>query len=165
VAYRYDGVSDLRKAAPHRIQDARKLLEPVAGKSSDRDMRHLNAACYLAGYAVECILKVYLIAFTVTRKGNTPLTWTETRKTRGWERKLAGARQHNLELLRSVTDLEGAMDSDTKIKAAWGVVIKNWDVALRYCGRPQYDGQRADEVVEACDTVYQWVKKRANIPS
>lgn len=165
MAYRYDGVSDLIKAAPRRIQDARRLLEPIDDGGSDAASRHLNAACYLAGYAVECMLKVYLISCTVNHTGHPPVTWTETVKVRGWEKKLSGSRAHNIELLRSVTDLEAAMDKDTGIKSAWGVVLKNWDVALRYCGRPQYDPQRAFEVVKACYIVHQWIRKRANIPS
>jgi len=157
-------VSDLRKAAPQRLQDARKLLEPVSDHGGDAATRHLNAACYLAGYAVECMLKVYLIAFTVTR-GHTPVRWNEAKKARGWEAKLAGAKGHNLALLRSLTGLEGAMDRDVRIKTAWGVLLKDWDVALRYCGRPQFDRRRATEIVDACSIVYEWVKQRANIPS
>ncbi len=49
-----DGVSSLRRAGNNRFKDARVLYEKGAGKN-------LVAACYLAGYTIECWLKVAIL--------------------------------------------------------------------------------------------------------
>src|SRR4051794_32059413 len=58
-----DRLSDFVKSAPRRLKDAEELIEhPTADpQRSDADRRHLRGAMYLAGYAVECLLKAYLI--------------------------------------------------------------------------------------------------------
>lgn len=57
-----DRISDFVKSGPHRLQNAEELMElPTrAAQGSDAGQRHLRAAMYLAGYAVECMLKAYL---------------------------------------------------------------------------------------------------------
>ena len=59
-------IQDYRKAAQFRLQDARELqMSPTHdGQRSDSDRRHLRGAMYLAGYAVECLLKAYLVHLT-----------------------------------------------------------------------------------------------------
>lgn len=49
-----DGVSSLRRAGNNRFKDAKCLLE----KEGDKN---LIGACYLAGYTVECWLKVAIL--------------------------------------------------------------------------------------------------------
>ena len=58
----YDGISQYWKAAARRLQDAQELLQPPTINADEQgaETRHLRAAVYLAGYAVECILKVYI---------------------------------------------------------------------------------------------------------
>jgi hypothetical protein len=163
---KFDGISDFVKSAPRRLADARELLETPSLNpgGSDHAYRHLDGACYLAGYAVECMLKVYLMACTIVGKGRTSTTWTETKKARGWDSRLRGAKAHNLKVLRSLTDLEGAMDSDRAIKAAWGEVIKNWEPSLRYRGQPLRDPAEAREIVDACEQVYHWLERHTSVP-
>ena len=62
-------ITNFRKAAQFRLQDARELMESPSYDSqrSDASSRHLRGAMYLAGYAVECLLKAYLIQMTSTQ--------------------------------------------------------------------------------------------------
>ena len=58
-----DRLSDFVKSGPRRLKDANELMEmPTAdAQRSDAKNRHLRGAMYLAGYAIECLLKAYLI--------------------------------------------------------------------------------------------------------
>ena len=60
----YDGISQCRKAAIRRLRDAKELLQPSSLDSLEQgaSTRHLRASIYLAGYAIECILKAYSIS-------------------------------------------------------------------------------------------------------
>jgi hypothetical protein len=55
--------SDYVKSAARRLKDAEELLQPPNAdpQRSDADRRDLRGAMYLAGYAVESLLKAYLI--------------------------------------------------------------------------------------------------------
>src|SRR5687767_1478938 len=66
---RHDGASEYRRVAHHRLNDAQELLEQPSRsvKLGDPASRHLRGAMYLAGYAVECILKAYIIAQSACR--------------------------------------------------------------------------------------------------
>ena len=59
----FDGVSEYLKAAGQRLQDAQQLLQPptLLTNRSDAATRHARGAMYLAGYAIEFILKVYIL--------------------------------------------------------------------------------------------------------
>ena len=56
-----DTIQDYRRSATRRLEDAKELLEPptLDPQRSDADRRHLRGAMYLAGYAVECLVKAY----------------------------------------------------------------------------------------------------------
>ena len=58
----FDGISQLVKSGPRRLRDAEELMQSptLRPHDSDADTRHLRGAMYLAGYAVECLLKAYL---------------------------------------------------------------------------------------------------------
>lgn len=49
-----DGVASLRKAGNNRFKDAKLLLDKG-------DAKHLVASCYLAGYTIECWIKVAIL--------------------------------------------------------------------------------------------------------
>ena len=72
----HDGISEYLKAGLHRLRDAEELLqEPsIILKESGADTRHLRGAVYLAGYAVECVLKAYLIQLGPPRNAKTVAT-------------------------------------------------------------------------------------------
>lgn len=160
----FDGYSELLKTAPKRLKDARELLESPTfeADASDAGIRHLRTACYLAGYAVECILKVYGIMVLDARSGSHVQRWDEVIK--HWSAqapplKLEGKHSHDLNKLRTAAGLEGEMDGDETAKQNWGI-CKKWDYNQRYNPRPLEQRQRAVEFVEACEALYLWVRPR-----
>lgn len=60
----FDSIGDYVKAGPRRLADAKELLEQptLEPDAPDAAHRHLRGAVYLAGYAVECALKAYIIS-------------------------------------------------------------------------------------------------------
>jgi hypothetical protein len=161
---RHDHVSDFAKAAPRRLADALELLEEptLHPNRSDKNHRHLCAARYLAGYTVECILKVYIINRTRSDDSHRVETWSEVlaaREERGDKPDLSGAQSHNLSSLLLATDLGTALDSSENIRVAWGQAAK-WDYAERYMGSPVMDRPGTEDFVSACRTVYEWVQPR-----
>lgn len=58
-----DTAIEYKRAAGSRLNDALELMEGPTrdAQRSDSDRRHRRGAMYLAGYAVECLLKAYLI--------------------------------------------------------------------------------------------------------
>jgi len=159
---KYDGHSELLKAAPKRLNDARELLEQPSRNAhqSDAGYRHLCAAHYLAGYAVECALKVYIILLLDSRAARRFARWSDAIDyfgTKGQD--LRGKRSHSLAQLRVIAELESEMDADEPMKQAWGICSK-WDYNVRY--RPDFmaNRQSVTQFVEACGTAYDWVSAR-----
>lgn len=163
----YDGISELVKAAPKRLADARELLEQPTWEPnrSDAGYRHLCAARYLAGYAVECALKAVIIERTEWRRKQWTKTWTEvldSRQTQGLEPDLSGSRSHSLQLLLNVSGLSEDLDRNEEMKRSWGTCCK-WSPALRYQPDHVTDRGSATEMVEACERVYQWLKSQLQL--
>jgi hypothetical protein len=159
---KYDGHSELLKAAPKRLKDALELLEqPSRDKNgSDADYRHLCAAHYLAGYAVECALKVYIILLLDSRTARRFARWSDVIDhfgTKGQD--LGGKRSHSLAQLRVIAELEPEMDADQVMKQAWGICSK-WDYNVRYKPDFMTNRQSVTQFVEACGTAYDWVRTR-----
>jgi hypothetical protein len=142
----HDGVSEYRKVAQQRLDDARELLEPPSRQSriGNPSLRHLRAAMYLAGYSVECILTCYIItrhppARTLDEVDPALLT-------------TAG---HSLDLLLARTDLEAGLG---ELRRDWGI-CRTWRAEWRYDpGMPR----RSDalRLVEAAASVHDWVRRR-----
>lgn len=168
-----DHQAGLWKAAWRRLDDAWELLEqptrlPTRG---DRDIRHLAAAEYLAGYAVECMLKVYLIQLTTTVGGYPAQRWrevTEARYAAGLAPDLSGSRSHNLPRLLVAAQLEPEFDSEENIKHAFNLIAK-WRVSLRYRALPYGSAQkyeaRVSRMVGASQTLCNWLKQRSGFPN
>ena len=118
---KYDGHSELVKAAPKRLKDALELLEqPSRDKNgSDADYRHLCGAYYLAGYAVECALKVYIILLLDERNSARFAKWSDVIKhfqASSGQVNLTGAESHRLRRLCAIAELEPQIDSDQAMK-------------------------------------------------
>jgi len=77
----------------------------LASQEQGAGERHLRAAVYLAGYAIECILKVYIISRVA---GAVSLAGAiEDRRAMGEQiPNILGAEGHRLTILLSLTDLE-----------------------------------------------------------
>ncbi len=119
-----DTVQDYRRSAARRLEDARELLEPptLDPQRSDADRRHLRGAMYLAGYAVECLVKAYLIQHTNAQTLVEAIdTLNEQRQRQGMEpvenitRSAAG---HKLLYLLQLTNLPQYPAYDPKLWAA-----------------------------------------------
>jgi hypothetical protein len=161
---KYDGHSELLKAAPKRLRDAQELLEAPTREphTSDAAYRHLCAAEYLAGYAVECVLKTYIILLIGERSSEHVARWSEAVKHldgHGTGQDLGGKHGHNLLLLLNASGLGPALEQDPSAYEAWARCAK-WDYNIRYQPRPLADRARVDEFVGACSTVYHWVRAR-----
>lgn len=160
----YDGVSELAKAAPKRLADAWELLEQptLNPDGSDASYRHLCAAQYLAGYAVECALKVYIISVVATMRDSRVRSWSSLlawRKQQGERPSLDGSSSHNLELLLVASRLEPLMGNDKAIKGAWSLCCK-WSPALRYRPLPLVGREQVRRTVQACEDVHRWVSSQ-----
>jgi hypothetical protein len=170
---RYDGRNDLRKAALKRPRDAEELLqEPTLDpKGSDAHRRHLCGAYYLAGYSVECILKVYIILLLDFRsrksRGSTRIeNWSAAVDHLGKlpdKSDLRGANSHNLGRLLRAAQLDAQIDRDEKAKQRWGRCAK-WDFAVRYQQEdlPNHLRNRTEveEFVSACKAIHAWVEQQ-----
>ena len=170
---RYDGHSDLRKAALKRLRDAQELLQAptLDPQSSDALRRHLCGAYYLAGYAVECILKVYIIFLLDFRNRQSPSKtriehWSAAVDHLGRlpdRLDLWGANSHNLGRLLRAAQLDAQLDRDERAKQRWGRCAK-WDFAVRYQrdDLPNHLRTRAEveEFVSACKAIYEWVERQ-----
>ncbi len=175
----HDGLSQYRKAAARRLRDAEELLQPpsLASEEQGADTRHLRGAVYLAGYAVECVLKAYIIsqaasAMSLAEAGEERRRAGEERRRAGEERRRAGEERrrageqvpnilgadgHDLRLLLSLTDLEERF-TDNARKRDWSLCMK-WKPAWRYDPKPP-TATFALEFMGAVKRIYQWVERQ-----
>jgi hypothetical protein len=155
---RFDSIYDFRKSALHRLGDAKELLQrpTLHPAMSDSNSRHLRGAMYLAGYAVECILKAYLINL---HQPLTTLTQVDT-KLRSLDPalpNLLSAEGHRIGILLAHTDLE-VYQNQTR-KRLFGLIASNWNVDMRY--NPQSPSRlRTVEIVNAAEELYYWINGR-----
>ena len=152
----YDGISQYRKAAARRLRDAEELLQPptVDAYEHGSETRHLRAAVYLAGYAIECILKVYLISQVAV--ANTLSDVIEARRATGEQfPNILGTDGHRLDILVSLTDLEAQFGNE-KRKRDWSLCVK-WKSTWRYDPNPPTE-IFAFEFVAAVRRIYRWVE-------
>jgi HEPN domain-containing protein len=139
----YGGVSEVGKAAGHRLADAAALLG--AGR--------WRGAMYLAGYAVECRLKaklmkqygcdnLYDLGAELERRG-----------------KLAVAGDVYTHALESLVLLTGRLPALRANRGLWRqfAVVNRWLPAWRYTADPGSRDAAAD-FVEAADDLVRWIE-------
>ncbi len=155
----YDGYSYYRKSAWRRLRDAEELLASptVSPHEQGASVRHLRGAIYLAGYAVECALKAYLISREPPAQSLEQVLqrWSDGGRATP---KLLGAEGHNLFLLVSLTDLELPLQSDFERKKDWGICLR-WRSTWRYDPEPPRP-EFAAEFVAAVRRVVEWIVAR-----
>ena len=154
----YDGKSQYRKVAARRLKDAQELLQPPSIDADEQgaDTRHLRAAVYLAGYAVECILKVYIISQAAPATSLAGAV--EARRALGEQiPNLLGAEGHRLDILLALTDLETRFVSNER-KRDWSLCVK-WKSTWRYDPDPPAR-TFAFEFVAAVRRLYRWVERQ-----
>jgi len=154
----YDGFSQYRKAAARRLRDAEELLQPpsLALEEQGAETRHLRGAVYLAGYAVECILKAYIISQTTSAMSLADAV-EERRRAGEQVPNILGADGHDLRRLLSLTDLEGRFATDER-KKDWSLCIK-WKSTWRYDPKPP-TATFASEMIVAVRHIYRWVERQ-----
>jgi hypothetical protein len=158
---KYDGHSELLKAAPKRLRDAQELLEEptLEPHGSDADCRHLCGACYLAGYAVECVLKAYVIRLLAHRTSQHLVRWSQAIVHFDGVHDLHGAASHNLARLLVVSELAGELDADPQMKRVWSMCVL-WRPDWRYLRSNGMGPAEARQFVDACAAAHDWVRQR-----
>ena len=153
----YDGISHYDRSGQMRLRDAEELLQPptLFPQESGANRRHHIAACYLAGYSVECSLKMFLLI----ENQETSLSSLLSK----WEREgrvvpnLIGKEGHQLNTLIGLTSLERLLDTETILKQEWGTCLR-WKSTWRYTTQlPQ--GLEAHLFVTCCRKLQEWVKR------
>lgn len=155
----FDGVSEYLKAAIRRLEDAQELSQPptLHPNRSDAETRHLRGAMYLAGYAIEFVLKAYItLSFSVQTLEQAIKAAPKSKQ--GLMKRLNGADGHNLRLLLSLTDLEPQMNTDRAAKRNWNLCL-TWNVANRY-NPARASAAEAKEFVEAVTQFFAWMQRR-----
>jgi len=150
-------------AKVQQLSDARELLaHPTENAfASDAHERHLVGAMYLAGYAVECALKEYLIGrYGVVAHGVTPVLGHTVRldevvnavQTATGVNILPGL--HNLHLLWQAADFAAP---PAHVTASLGV-CSPWRVGWRYQPpSPASVRKDAEEFVTAAEHLVSWI--------
>jgi hypothetical protein len=161
---RYDSVRDYIAVAPQRIADAYELLQQPTWKPDAHNAghRHLRAAVYLAGYAVECALKTYIVTVEFQCDRSHRRRFSEAvarRKERGEAPALSGRRTHNLVLLLRASRLETAMGTEERLRKHWGMLVK-WEPDWRYNPRLYTSRSEARAIVEAASALHDWVNEQ-----
>ena len=130
-----DTAREYKRAAGRRFDDAHELMQMPTWDSqrSDAKQRHLRGAMYLAGYAVECLLKAYLIhQMNAQTLGEATQVLDVQRASRGLRplrNILRTAAGHQIAYLIQLTDLQTAYPGyDLKL---WGR-LGEWQAAWRY---------------------------------
>ena len=158
----HDTIRDYRRAAEQRLADARELMEMPTrdAERSDAERRHLRGAMYLAGYAVECLLKAYLI-----QHNNAPTLSAATvrlnrrRKNQGLQpvRNIARtAAGHQIAYLVELTDLPTTHTGYDR--GLWGRVAA-WQSAWRY-ESGQVPPEEAREFLEDVEAAVHWIQPK-----
>ena len=153
----YDGKTQYTKAAVKRLRDAEELLEhpSLAPRASGAERRHLRGSIYLAGYAIECVLKAYLI--TMDRRANTLTDVVNNRRRAGKKVKnILGSEGHNLISLLEMTNLDTQFSTNEDLIEAWGICVK-WKSTWRY-DFTDPSQEYAKEFIRATRRVHDWVK-------
>jgi hypothetical protein len=147
--------------AQRRIADARELLMPPSLRASRRDAshRHLQAAYYLAGYAVECALKAHVIRLYRRLQGSHINSWSHVKNSLPVN--VSGKEGHNLAKLLSCSELQERLQGSAAVSLQWAL-CNRWDSEVRYSERPMQmplETVRAyvENFVDACEAVRRWV--------
>ncbi len=161
----HDGVVDYLSVAEMRLADARELLAPPTVDSGDPNAptRHLRAAMYLAGYALECTLKAYIVTSEGAR-GFFEVVAKYKESADLWKKVAADA--HDVKLLLAASRLPADPTVwDEPRRRLWGQ-CEWWNVAIRYHPKPHTDVSSARGLVAVLEEMCQFInderRKRSN---
>jgi HEPN domain-containing protein len=111
-----------------RLGDAEALLKA----------KRWNGAIYLAGYVIECLLKV-----AVCLRQSVRLLPHEYET-------------HNYDALLQAAGLRQPVDNEPRIRSIYGQLNAQWRVEIRYSSR-DYDGRYARDVLNLVKEFKQWL--------
>ena len=139
----YTGISEQARASIHRLDDARALFN--AGR--------WRGAMYMAGYAVECLLKTKLMQRYSCR---TLRELEDELQRRGALAEHATVFTHHLELLLRLTQ---RLDQLRQHRMLWPqfVLVNRWIPAWRYTADTA-NRQDAADFLEAVAQIMQWLE-------
>lgn len=139
----YYGVSEQAKASKHRLDDARALFNAVRWRG----------AMYMAGYAIECLLKMKLMRMFDCRHLQ---ELEDTLLRRGLLATQGTIFTHELATLLRLTQGGDRLRQDA---AAWQSfnIVNRWVPAWRYTANLSNRDDAAD-FLEAVDKVRQWIE-------
>ena len=161
----HDTIRDYRRAAERRWSDARELMESPTrdAERSDAKQRHLRGAMYLAGYAVECMLKAYLIQQTNAPTLSSAMERLNRRRkglglqpVKNIARTAAG---HQIAYLVQLTDLETAYPGYNR--GLWARVGA-WKSSWRYESDP-VSLETAREFLEDVEAAVNWLQPKIGV--
>jgi len=139
----YYGVSEQAKASRHRLDDARALFNAVRWRG----------AMYMAGYAIECLLKMKLMQMFECRHLR---ELEEALQRRGLLAAEGTVFTHELEVLLRLTQGADRLRQDP---TAWRLfnMVNRWVPAWRYTANPSNRDDAAD-FLAAVDAIRQWIE-------
>lgn len=139
----YSGVSEQAKASKHRLDDARALFNAVRWRG----------AMYMAGYALECLLKTKLMQVYNCRNLR---ELEEELQRRGLLAMEATVFTHQLELLLRLTQ---SMERLRQNRLLWPQfnLVNRWLPAWRYTA-DLGSRQDAEDFLEAIEALISWVE-------
>ena len=161
MAAEFDGISQLVKSGPRRGGGADELMQAPTLRPHEGDAltRHLRGAMYLAGYAIECLLKAYLTEQERGQRLSTAERQINDRRAKQnlppIEKISSSAAGHSLAYLLGLTDLAEQPDYDP---ALWGRVAV-WRSVWRYDPSP-VKRDAAEAFVEDVRTAVNWLSPR-----
>ncbi len=143
MAKQFEGISEQRKAAIHRLDDAQALL----------DKQRWRGSMYMAGYVIECLLKSKLMEIY----GLSTLSELEPElQRRGILGDQASIYTHRLENLLRSTGGWDRMNDNLSVKEAFSNT-NAWVPAWRY--NPDLsDLTEAEDFLEDVKIVREWIK-------
>ena len=156
--WQFDLISDYIKVAPKRLRDAERLLEhgELEAGQPGAGHRHLRGALYLAGYAVECALKAYIISRCPGEQRFSDVV--ERRRQAGEDldrRDLA----HNLRLLLRTAGLADEVEADPLLRESWNW-CRRWDPDMRYNPADFTARREAVDRVAHCRAMHEWIESK-----
>jgi len=139
----YSGVSEQSKASAHRLDDARVLL----------NAERWRGAMYMAGYAVECLLKTKLMQVYGCR---TLRELEDELQRRGVLDEHATVFTHQLELLLRLTQRS---DQLRQHRTLWPqfTLVNRWLPAWRYTA-DMANRQDAEDFLEVVAQIMHWIE-------
>lgn len=106
----------------------------------------LPGSVYLAGYAVECLLKALILALVDEHEQPDVM------------KHFHGGAGHDFDGLRSLYRRSRGANFSTEVNAAF-IMVRSWETSLRYESRADLF-EDADDFFDAIDVIIRWAKQR-----